>query len=64
MNTCRHHWLIDPPNGMVDHGKCKFCGAERDFIKQEIYANYSMAGSDPRAREWAAEDSRVRMRVW
>ena len=62
--VCRHHWLLDPPSGPLDHGVCKFCGAERDFVKQEIYASYSTAGTDPRAREWQAYDMKTRMRVW
>ncbi len=28
---CRHHWLIEAPNGMTSPGRCKVCGAERDF---------------------------------
>jgi hypothetical protein len=29
--TCRHHWVIEMPNGPVSHGQCKVCGMERDF---------------------------------
>ncbi len=29
--VCRHHWVIDPPNGSVSRGVCKFCGEERSF---------------------------------
>jgi hypothetical protein len=29
--TCRHHWVIEMPNGPVSHGQCKVCGTERDF---------------------------------
>ena len=28
---CRHHWVIEMPNGPVSHGQCKVCGQERDF---------------------------------
>ena len=28
---CRHHWVIEMPNGPVSHGQCKACGLERDF---------------------------------
>ncbi len=28
---CRHHWVIDPPNGPVSTGACRSCGEERDF---------------------------------
>ena len=62
--VCRHHWLLDPPSGPLDHGVCKFCGAVRDFVKQEIFSSYNTAGTDPRIREWQAQDTKVRMRVW
>ena len=29
--TCRHHWVIDTPNGAVSGGRCKRCGVSRDF---------------------------------
>ena len=29
--SCRHHWVIEMPNGPVSHGQCKVCGMERDF---------------------------------
>ena len=28
---CRHHWVIDTPNGAVSTGHCKRCGVDRDF---------------------------------
>lgn len=29
--ACRHHWLIEVPNGPTSRGVCKRCGAERVF---------------------------------
>jgi hypothetical protein len=29
--VCRHHWVIDTPNGAVSGGRCKLCGANREF---------------------------------
>jgi hypothetical protein len=29
--TCRHHWVIDTPNGAVSGGRCKRCGVAREF---------------------------------
>ena len=29
--TCRHHWVIDTPNGALSDGRCKRCGQEREF---------------------------------
>jgi len=28
---CRHHWLIESPNGPTSRGRCRRCGTERDF---------------------------------
>jgi hypothetical protein len=28
---CRHHWVIDTPNGALSAGSCKRCGAAKDF---------------------------------
>ena len=28
---CRHHWLIDPPDGPSSDARCKHCGVERKF---------------------------------
>lgn len=28
---CRHHWVIDTPNGAVSGGRCKRCGVAREF---------------------------------
>lgn len=28
---CRHHWVIDTPNGPTSQGVCKLCGAQQQF---------------------------------
>ena len=28
---CRHHWVIESPNGPTSHGRCRRCKAKRDF---------------------------------
>jgi hypothetical protein len=28
---CRHHWLIESPQGPTSMGICKLCGAQREF---------------------------------
>lgn len=37
--TCRHHWIIETPNGPFSRGVCKLCGEERDF--ENLYYGYS-----------------------
>ncbi|MFN0095540.1 MAG: hypothetical protein ACKVVT_12305 [Dehalococcoidia bacterium] len=29
--VCRHHWVIETPNGAISLGRCKRCGAENEF---------------------------------
>lgn len=28
---CQHHWVIETPNGALSGGRCKRCGASREF---------------------------------
>ncbi len=29
--SCAHHWVIASPNGEMSLGRCKLCGAEKEF---------------------------------
>jgi hypothetical protein len=29
--VCRHHWVIDTPNGALSGGRCKRCGETKAF---------------------------------
>ena len=29
--VCRHHWVIEVPDGPVSHGKCRLCGETQEF---------------------------------
>jgi hypothetical protein len=29
--ACAHHWVIASPNGEMSVGRCKVCGAEKEF---------------------------------
>lgn len=29
--VCRHHWVIETPNGALSGGRCKRCGALKEF---------------------------------
>ncbi|MCC7365445.1 MAG: hypothetical protein IT303_13850 [Dehalococcoidia bacterium] len=29
--VCRHHWVIETPNGSQSQGRCKRCGANKEF---------------------------------
>ncbi|MDD5082496.1 MAG: hypothetical protein PHU08_03885 [Dehalococcoidales bacterium] len=28
---CRHHWVIETPDGPSSRGVCKYCGTEKEF---------------------------------
>jgi hypothetical protein len=28
---CKHHWLLETPNGPTARGVCKYCGENKDF---------------------------------
>jgi len=30
-SLCRHHWVIDTPDGPVSTGVCRLCGEQREF---------------------------------
>ena len=29
--VCVHRWVIESPNGETSHGRCRHCGAEKEF---------------------------------
>jgi hypothetical protein len=37
---CKHHWVIDPPNGAVSSGRCKACGETREFRNSFEYSSW------------------------
>lgn len=56
---CRHHWVIDTPNGAVSGGRCKRCGIDREFRNSTEDLmwdsdSFSLNGSRYRGRRNAA----------
>ena len=44
---CRHHWVIQPANGPVSLGVCRFCLEVREFrnfIEQDWMRNWAEDG--------------------
>ena len=37
---CKHHWVIEPPNGAVSRGHCKTCGEDREFRNSFEYSSW------------------------
>ncbi|MGE3076782.1 MAG: hypothetical protein AB7N24_07950 [Dehalococcoidia bacterium] len=56
---CRHHWVIETPNGSVSAGRCKRCGIDREFrnsAEEPMWDNdsFSLNGSRYRGRRAAS----------
>ena len=57
--VCRHHWVIETPNGSVSSGRCKRCGVAREFRNSNEDLmwdsdSFSLNGSRYRGRRSAA----------
>ena len=37
---CKHHWMIETPNGPTSNGTCKNCGDERTFVNYQVDKPY------------------------
>lgn len=44
-SMCRHHWMIEPPDGPLSKGVCKLCGEVRMFnnILEDLFARSDSA---------------------
>ncbi|MEX0762880.1 MAG: hypothetical protein WD208_08800 [Dehalococcoidia bacterium] len=38
--SCTHHWVIEPPNGAVSHGRCRVCGENKEFRNSFEYSSW------------------------
>ena len=59
---CRHHWVIETPNGALSSGRCKRCGVDKEFrnsAEDPMWDNdsFSLNGSRYRGRKAAASNS-------
>lgn len=41
---CRHHWLIESPQGATSWGTCKLCGERREFMNSASDALWEGGG--------------------
>jgi hypothetical protein len=51
---CGHHWVIESPDGPTSRGRCKLCGAVKEFSNYLPYTSW--------AEEKAAKSKRSRNR--
>lgn len=58
---CRHHWIIESPQGATSKGVCKLCGAIREF-RNAAGSGYweDDAGSD--LSRWSRRSTPVSLR--
>lgn len=60
--VCRHHWVIETPNGAVSGGHCKRCGERREFRNSSEDLmwdsdSFSLNGSRYRGRKSASNET-------
>jgi len=55
---CRHHWVIATPSGAVSVGRCRRCGAVREFRNStpETYYWGEEPATEPVARRPVVEE--------
>ena len=54
--TCAHHWVIASPDGEMSTGKCKVCGAEKEFPNSA--EDYLWERSVPQSRWTGRSDAK------
>ena len=42
---CGHYWLIESPGGPISKGRCKLCGAEKEFSNSWMDSTSSGKGN-------------------
>jgi len=61
---CTHHWIIPPAQGKTGKGRCKYCGAEREFLNsvtEKFQHPNGMDGEMKRAREQFYNNLKIAM---
>lgn len=41
LEVCKHHWMIESPNGVESRGICKICGAMKSFSNSWQYSSWA-----------------------
>ena len=47
---CNHHWLIESPDGPTSKGRCKHCGAVKEFSNYLPYSSWTEEKTTARKR--------------
>ena len=40
-SQCSHHWVIESPDGPTSVGRCKYCGAVKEFSNYLPYSSWA-----------------------
>jgi len=57
---CRHHWLIETPQGATSWGTCKLCGERREFANSASDALWEGGGFPTgKSRPVVSYDARI-----
>lgn len=59
--TCKHHWLIEPPDGPTSKGVCKLCGETKVFdnILADLLSNNDTSALSEPATVVGEEDGEI-----
>lgn len=57
---CRHHWIIEPPQGSTSWGQCKLCDARKEFANSAGDALWERDASSVIRNRWSGSASRGR----
>ena len=50
-SECRHHWIIESPNGPTSQGVCKLCGERGEFRNSMPVSGWDREGAKNRSRQ-------------
>ena len=57
-SDCRHHWMIESPNGPTSQGVCKLCGQRGEFKNSMPVSGWDRVGAQRRrARQQQAQQA-------
>ena len=55
LDECKHHWVIDQPNGPTSYGTCKICGVKEEFRNSMPGSGWDRSGQVKKSKQQAAE---------
>ena len=59
---CKHHWLIDSPNGPTSQGTCKLCGQRNEFKNSTQGSGWDRESPQARRARQARKERPARSR--